>query len=106
MEQVKALPEVVQPYSKTIRDYLKAVGYNMYDYYTKAEAVSATETIVKIKLWHKDGFINQKKVVDKNNLKPGDPKIVKILSGNLSGKDGIMTIDRQTGFATKFELWD
>lgn len=106
-----SLPNVVRKNIKIISQYMKDHDMEMSEYYTTASSVYSDNTLLILSLYHVDGFVKKKWIDDEmkrlnKDKGPEDPKVVIAVSGNLSGKDGMLEIDLRKKRVTSFTSWE
>lgn len=97
------LPRVTKSEYMVIINYFLAQGMNKQNYFIDTSGIRESEYALEIPMYHYNGFIEQLKLIEYNQKtelqhKSGNfDKPFKVITGNYSGYDGYLEINRTNG---------
>ena len=109
------LPTDILNYHSTIIEFMKLNWMDIDDYFVDVLNITENDSTVDIPIYHYDGFARlreqeleweqQEKEESTNNDPDGGYTLKTHIKGNLSGKDGYFTIDKQKSMKVTFGFW-
>ncbi len=100
-------PVSIKPYYKPI---LSRFLNDATNFYISTKGIEETSDLLSILVYHYRGFEREKRFEDEDreankDKKAGEPIQQSGLTGNASGKDGTLVIDKKTKEVIRFLLW-
>lgn len=113
--ETNSLPKNILIYYPSMITFMKKVGMDIDGYFVDVLNITENDSTVDIPIYHYDGFARlreqeleweqQEKEESTNNDPDGGYTLKKHIKGNVSGKDGYFTIDKQKSMKVTFGFW-